>query len=973
MRVPVSRLLALLLTSALVATACADGPTADELLANPVDGTEGSDSSADPDSDDPDEPRSSIIPAATAPEVDDTLLPTDDAYRIGRLDNGLTYLLRSNDNPGSSLDLRLLVNAGSLHQEVPNDGSAHFLEHMLFNGTEAFPANELTTQLQRLGIRFGADVNAVTSYDETVYLLGATTFDPVTPEIAFDVLAEWAARALLEPSQVAAEVGVIRDELRQGRETVDGFIATRLEEIYTEGTPYENRIIIGEAPLVEATTADTLRRFYERWYRPDNMAVVVVGDLSLDDLEAEVVSRFAGLTNPDTPLDQPGIDIDLDPEPVIEIVTHPDNGTDNLSFDIPLPVWDTGTVGGERMTLIESAVAIMLEIRLGEAFQRGDLDLDTEPYFVPFAVSRGLRYYGTNLTAPELDAALDGFSSQLLLAALDGFTDDDVTRVKALLLAGLDDELQTLDSTQDWQYAGELTDHFLAGGPADAAPRRIARQREVIESFTADELTNFWRWILEISGPVVVAIGDDAETLPTARRLGEILDEALPAKTAAAASAIDELMTPPEPAAVTSENRRSTFNGEVEEWTFENGVVVSYQESQITEGSFFVSLESTGGWSTLDTPDASLAGTAVDAVLSSGVGSYGPATLERYLESRNIGLSAGINEWSEAISGSAAESDAEDLFALIHLTMTAPRVDDVALRSVARRAETSLEVAETDPDLRAEELLITLLNGNDERYAPLHSQEEIDALDGAELLEVFRARFGKVDDLHAAIVGDIDAADAFELAARYLGTLPTGEDDSWIDLGVDLPRSEVSGEVTLTAGTANGGVQRVDWTIGQPSAADEVVGVLLSTIITNRITEVIREELGASYGGFATVFADREGPGSLGSFINVDGDPARLDEIRAALDSMLSGLAGDGPTADELQRAVSVTENDFGFVSNGLFLADNLAATRFPTLEVLRLDDRSVVLDGVTVDDIRDMAAALYGDPASVHVAKVLA
>ncbi|MEZ5243592.1 MAG: insulinase family protein [Acidimicrobiales bacterium] len=974
MRIPFLRLLAIILAAALVAVACSDDPTADELVDGATDGLDASDGTdADPDAGaDPEETDPTAIPAATPPEVDGTPLPIDDDYRIGTLDNGLTYLLRSNDSPGASLDLRLLVNAGSLQQETPNDGSAHFLEHMMFNGTEAFPGNELTTQLQRLGIRFGADVNAYTSYDETVYLLGATTFEPSAPDIAFDVLAEWAARATIEPDQVAAEVGVVRDELRQGRETVDGFVVTRFEEIYTEGTPYENHIVIGDAELVEATTAETLRNYYETWYRPDNMAVVVVGDLPLDELESEVVSRFSSLTNPDTPLDRPEVEIELDPEPVTEIITHPDNGIDNLSLDIPLPVWDTGTVGGERMTLIETAVAAMIETRLGEAFQRGDLDFDRQPSFGAFSLNRGLRYYGTNVTAPELDTALDAFMGQLLLAALEGFTDDDVARVRELLVAGLDDELDTLASTQDWQYAGVLSDHFLTGGQADQAERRIARQREIIESFDADELTNFWRWILESSGPVVVAIGDDAATLPTPEQLREVLDNARPAATGDSAVAIDELMEPPEPAATASETTRSTLDGDIEEWTFENGVVVSYQESKIAEGNVSVTLESTGGWSTFENPDASLADAAVDAVLLSGVGPYGPATVERYLESRSIGIDIAIAEWNESINGSAATSDAEDLFALIHLTMTQPRVDDVALRSVARVGEASLELAETNPDVRAQELLTTLLNGDDQRYAGLHSQEEIDALDPGELLDVFSSRFGEVDDLHVAIVGDIAAAAAFDLSARYLGTLPTGDDDTWIDLGVELPTDAVRGEVILGDGTADGGLQRVDWVLGQPNAEDEVVGVLLSTIITNRITEVIREELGASYGGSATVFASHEGPGSIGSYISVDGDPTRLDEIRTALDEVLDELATTGPTADEFGRAVSVTQNDYGFVNNGLFLAANIAATRFPDVDSLQIDERFPILAGVARTDVRDLAAELFADPASVEVAKVL-
>ena len=923
MRIPLLRLLAVVLTGAMIAAACSDNPETealiDEILGADADGDTGTDT--DTDTDDPPD-LDGPIPAATAPDPDDTPLPIDNDFRIGTLDNGLTYLLRSNGTPGGSLDLRLVVDAGSLQQPVGQDGSAHFLEHMLFNGTQAFPGNELTTQLQRLGISFGADINAYTSYDETVYLLGATTFDPTAPEIAFDVLAEWAARATIDPGEVAAEVGVVRDELRQGRESVDGIVFTRFEEIYTEGTPYAGHLVIGDADLVEATSGTTLRAFYDDWYRPDNMAVVVVGDMSLDDMEDAVVARFADIESRSAT--SPGreqVTVALDPNPVAEVIAHPDNGADYLSLDIPLPVWDTGTVGGERMTLIENAVGLMLDSRLGEAFQRGDLDVDQQPFIATFAINRGLRYYGTNLQAPELDVGLEQFMGQLLLAAAAGFTADDVARVQEVMLAALDDELTTLGSTQDFEYATALSTYFLEGAPIDDAENRIARQREVIERFDADELTNFWRWVLQSSGPILIEVGDDANEMPSAEQLLEVLDNAGATGAGAAVEAIDQLMDPPELATASDIRNRDTFEGEVSEWTFENGVVVSHLSTSITDGTFDIVLESTGGWSALDDPDSALASSAVEAVLASGVGPHDAATVERYLESRDIAIAAEIGEVEESMQGTAASSDAEDLFALINLTMTEPRVDAVALRSVARGASTVLEAAETDPDLRASIALGELLTGGDERYDLFLDQADIDTLDGATLLPIFADRFSEVDDLHVAIVGDISFRDAFDLSARYLGTLPVGDGDTWVDLGIEPPTARLTDEVVLTAGTANGGLTRFDWLIGEVDAETEVVSVLLSTIITNRITERIREELGASYGGFAGIELTRAGEAGLSSFIQVDGDPARLGEIQSALDTILLELATVGPSDEEFDRAFQVVDNDYNFVNDALFLS----------------------------------------------------
>jgi zinc protease len=979
MRIPLHRFLAVLLAGALVAAACADDPNLQGILDDAAAPPPAVTIEETPEPQPPEEPAvppadsSTPIPPATAPDPDPTPLPVDADFRIGTLANGLTYMLRSNDTPGGSLDLRLVVDAGSLQQPDGTDGSAHFLEHMMFNGTEAFPGNELTTQLQRLGIDFGADINAYTSYDETVFLLEAPTFDPESAGVAFDVLAEWASRATIDPADVADEIGVVRDELRQGRETVDGIVLSRFEEIYTQGTPYENRGVIGAADEVEGTTASTLRAFYDDWYRPDNMAVVVVGDLSLDDMETAVMQRFSALearSANSPPREQ--VTIALDPAPVVEVITQPDNGTDYLSLDIRLPVWDTATVGGERMTIIEEAVASMLDSRLGEAFQRGDLDLDQPPFIHPFTLNRGLRYYGMNLQAPALDTGLEQFMGQLLRAALDGFSNDDVLRMKEVLLSSLDSELSGIDSTQDSAYAGELTSRFLEGGAIDDAANRIRRQRAVIERLEADELTNFWRWILESSGPIVIEVGDDAADMPNTQRLSEVLDNVRPAAAAASAETIDELMPRPEPAATTDRRTRDTFEGPVEEWTFENGVVVSFQQTTITEGSFDIWLESSGGWSALDDPDSALAGAAVDAIVASGVGAHDTATVERYLESRDIRLAAGIDETEESIRAGAATSDAEALFALLNLTMTQPRVDDVAFRSAQRRSATLLEAADTDPDLRLSEAFTELLYGGDPRYDLLLDQNDIDALDPAVLLSIFRDRFGTVDDLNVAIVGDIDADTAFDLAARYLGTLPRGEADSWVDLGVEPPSTSLTDEIVLSAGTANGGLARIDVLPGRVDGRAEVTSAMLSTIISNRITDTIREALGASYGGFANISINRSGVAGLTSFIQVDGDPERLDEIRGALDAILLGLSTSGPTADEFDRAFQVIANDFNFVSDALFLTSNLAATRFPEQDALQPDDRFAILDSIGRNDIRGLAAALYADPASVEVSKVL-
>ncbi len=970
-----------LLLCALIAAACAQNSTIDEIrnhaaAATPTTSlepqgadTDGSDGSSGSDG--------AARPPVTEPDPDPTPLPIDRDYRIGTLDNGLTYLLRSNDSPGSSLEIRLLVNAGSAQQVDGSDGSAHFLEHMLFNGTEKYPGNELTAQLQRLGIEFGPEVNAYTSMDETVYILSAATSDAGAPEVAFDVIAQWASAATLEPSAVTEEKGVVRDELRQRLESVDGIIANRFNEVYVAGTPYEGHLVIGDADKVEATTPELLRAFYDDWYRPDNMAVVVVGDLPLDELESRVSEYFSDLeARTDTPTPREPIEVQISPEPQAHVVTHPDNSIDNLSLDFPIPAWDTSTVGGSRLALMETAIAIMLDNRLNDAYQLGDLVLEETPFLGEFEVSRELRYFGTNLKAADLADGLEDYMSYLLAAAEDGFSEDEMERMRDTMVSHFNQQLAGLNTTQDSQYANLLSRYWLGGADIDRAQTRIARQRTAVESFTAHELANHWSWLLSISGPIVIAVGANESTLPTTDELLETLANLAPAESAAGATRIDELMSPPPRAQPTETNERSTEHGDVTTWTFDNGVTVSHRHSRVADNVFSLRAASAGGWSTFprDHPGSNTAipAVAVDAVFGGGVGPHDNLALSRFLSTKNVGLLGFIDQSEEGFSGESATRDAEVLFQLLHLYITEPRVDEVAFRTSIDYAEQNLAVNETNADRRATTALLDLIYDGDPAQHRAATQQQLDALDEQTALEIYRARLGRVDDLAVAIVGDIDRATVADLAARYLGSLPAGDSDSWVDLGYQLPTGQQSASVELSEGAADGGMlvfhaQRIELT-----AENRVIANLLQGVINNRIIERIREELGASYGGSASISFRREPEPSIRSIMSISGDPDRLDEIRAVLMEELEALADNGPTADQFEQAHSVVRSDWNFFNNSLLANTDLEAIRFADEDRLTLDNRQELLEEATPADVRALADHLYGTGHWLEVSKVL-
>ena len=949
----------LLLAFALVVAACSER-TPDELAAEydaDLDNILATPGAPDDDSSDPEVDTG--VRAPIPPDPDPTLLALDPELRVGKLDNGLTYYLRDNDAPGGSVDLRLVINAGSSQQEVPDSGSAHFLEHMMFNGTASFPANELDRALQRLGIQFGPELNAFTSYDETIYLLSASTSDAAAIPTAFDVLAEWASAATIDEAEVISERGVVRDELRQGRESVDGIIFDAFEAVYTQGTPYEGHAVIGEPARVESTEAAALRSFYDRWYQPANMAVVVVGDMSVDDMEAFVIDRFSGLTpRGDEHPERSEIKITPDPGAFATIVTHPDNVVDNLSIDIPVTVWDTGTVGGAELVVWETLIADMVTTRLTDAWFAGELQLDQEPWLGEFAINRGLRYFGSNLQSADLAVALEQYLG-LLRGAADGFTNEELDSAIATYGAGLDAREDSSGTIQDRQYAATYANHFLAGTNAEAPSDSVERERRILEGVSPGRLADHWAWMLQAGGPIIVAIGADEATLPSAADMLRIAESTVGAARSEAAGSIDQLMDRPDGIDPSNSESRSNSEGTVNTWEFANGATVVFLPTTISEGSVALLAESIGGYSGLEAGTAALVGVATDAVSQSGVGDATPGQLDRFLADKSVSLAPFIASETEGFSGSSTSDDVETLFQLLHLLITSPRIDDTGFASAIANGEILQQAVESDAATAASLALTELIYQGD-FHSWIPSDTQLDAATPTTLLELYNSRLGTVDDLIVSITGDIDADVIEDIARRYIGTLPAGTDDTFVDTRPTMLAGIEARDVTLPEGTANGGIEMLwsseqDWT-----DSTATVALVLETIINTRIVETVREELGASYGGFASVSLITVPDTRISGYIAIDGDPSRLDEIRATVLRELAELALVGPTADELGRAVSIISSNYEFVDNFLFISENLELERNPDTDIITTSRRSNLLSDVRASDVRSLAGVVF-------------
>ena len=891
--------------------------------------------------------------------------------QVGTLDNGLTYYLRSNAVPGTSLSLRLVVDAGSLHESEAGLGTAHFLEHMMFNGTEEYPGNQVVEELRVLGVEFGPDVNAYTTYDSTVYELDLLTSQPGAVDTAFGILSQWAHAATLDEADVIAERGVIRDEMRLRTETGAGVITGVFDHAYVAGTPYDGRYPIGAAESVESMTSETLRDFYETWYVPSNMAVVAVGDLPVDELEGLVAEYFGAIAVTEAP-PAPDTSSPINPEPVYFTATSPSQGYSYMSLDLRTPDWDAETAEGERMQLMEALISLMMDARLQDAYEQGFLSQLDPTKWITFSYTEGLRYYGTNLRADNLSVALGDFWSMVLSLADAGFSDDDVERAAEVVRTDLDFELQSLGTRQDAQWAGLYVSHFLEGADIGTVADRAARVDALLAGIQPEELTEHFRSIIGAAPPILIAVGADVSEVPTVAEMQAAIEGASPGPVPERTVEITALMEAPAPVDAASEGPVEAIEGAYR-WTFANGATVVFVPTEIAEAQVDMRAVSQGGWSTMQPGERALTGRlAVRAVRQSGVGGLSPSQVERLLDEHNVTVAPFIGETQEGFSGSAAAVGIETMFQMLHLLVTAPQVEDQALAEVVQVGEIILLLAGADPGWRTGIAYIQARHPDTyEWFDPVAPQEALDALTAGSLLDRYRQRLGKVDDLVVAVAGDADQATVEHLARTYVGTLPAGEPDTYTDRRSTEPAGVVRREIVLPPDDRNTGVEINFEALLEVDVALEVAAHALETILDARLNAEARERLGVSYSASAdvVVFMTPE-PGVTGR-LEASGDPTAIDGIHTVILEILADMVANGPNPDEWAEALAVLNAEFSQTANADYLQAVLRRAYAADTELPTPDRLLAELAELQPADVQALADALFDLDQRIEIVAV--
>jgi len=859
---------------------------------------------------------------AVSPAAADTVLPRDPSVVVGQLDNGVTYYIRANAEPRQRAALRLVVNAGSVLEDDNQRGLAHFVEHMAFNGTEAFAKNDLVHYLESIGMRFGPELNAYTGFDETVYMLQLPTDDPQTVETGIRILAEWASAMMFEGEEIERERGVVLEEWRQGR-GAGARLFDRQAPVLFAGSKYADRLPIGDRQVLETFAHDTLRRFYDTWYRPDLMAVVAVGDIEPETARRLIRDSFGSMSSLAEPSPRSAHPIPSQAGTRFVIATDPEATATTATLFKLMPPERLDRESDYRRRLVGALADAMINQRLGE------LTRSAEPPFIGAGAGGGRLVRDAQVWSLSMRAREGGLGVgwPALLAEAErvrrhGFTPGELEREKKALLRGIQKAWAERETTRSAAFAGEYVRSFLTGEPFPGIEYELGLYHRFVPGITLEEINQLAADRLEDGSRVVTvsAPAAGAAVLPDETELRAGLEHVRglalePWQDRVGATEL--ISSPPTGGRVVSEAEVPELG--VVDWRLSNGVRVLVKNTDFKADQVVVTAFSPGGHSLVSDQEHVAAMTAASVVGSGGVGELDFIQLQKYLADKDVQMAPSISELEEGFRGGASPEDLETMFQLMYLYVTAPRRDPTAFAAIEQRWQGYVENRLARPEAELADRVTCLLSNDHFRRRPW-SMELLGELDLGTSFGVFVDCFADLGDLTMVIVGAVDLEQLRPLVETYLGSLPSsGRTESWRDIGVEYP----TGVVTETVERGLEPKARVELIFtgdAEWSRQTRFQLMALVDVLRIRLREVLREDRGGTYGVALRGGMDRIPRQRFRVTIGFGCDPERVDELVGDVFREIESLAADGVDTTVLakvqeqhrrQRELDLRDNRF--------------------------------------------------------------
>lgn len=892
-----------------------------------------------------------------------TPLPIDQDVRVGKLPNGLTYFIRHNEQPKERANFYIVQRVGSMQEEDNQSGLAHFLEHMAFNGSRHFPGKGMINYLENIGVKFGSELNAYTSFEETRYTIKDA---PVSDKSVIDscvlILRDWSDGIALLEEEIDNERGVIQEEWRQSEDGNMRTLTTMLERTFPD-LRYGHRLPIGSMDVVRNFTYQELRDYYHKWYRPDLQGLVIVGDVDVDYVEQKIKETFADMPAPVNPAERVYLQVPDRTEPLSIVVTDPETTRTMVSFSYSfdaMPQEVKASVAGIATNYVNYIISSMLNSRFSEISQKPDAP------FVYAGASIG-SVLGFILTEDEIsftaiahegriEEALYSIVAEMKRAKEHGFTVAEYERAKAELVSAYENLLNSKANRTNSSYADEYSDYFTSGGYIPGIEVEYQLMDQMSQGFTVDLINQYYQNYTEPNNLVVTLMAQEKEGVkyPSESELLDMYNKALEQEVTAYTdefAGVELMESLPEPGKLLSEQSDLKFGATL--WTFDNGAKVYVLPTEhkkndiriygVSHGGYIQYADQIGSINTRASKQYSTLG---------GLANFSATDLTKVLAGKTASASAGVSELKEWVNGSSSEKDIETMFQLVYLNMTSVRSDKEAFDAAIQKSKAMLKASDADPLTKFWTNVPRLLYPNNDLNYRLE-EEDLDQIDYAQMMEAYKSRFANASDFVFFVVGSFDKEQILPLVTRYIGGLPgnhTTEPDQSDKASLKSKESNQI-KMELTANNPMGLSMGVYVNDGTYALKENMVVEILCEVLSQQFFKSIREDEGGTYGVAVQGGTGRTGEQTVLIFFQTN--PEQLDHLNAKVKDELNKVVDGSINIDEyfnktkLNMKKSYDDNQH---ENSYWM--NVLVDYFHANENNH-DNYIETLDSITTDDVR--------------------
>lgn len=838
-------------------------------------------------------------------------LPTDSAVRIGKLDNGLSYYIRHNEQPKQRCDFHIAQAVGAVLEEDNQNGLAHFLEHMAFNGTQHFHGKGILNYFESIGVSFGGNINAYTSIDETVYRLSdVPTIREGIIDSALLVMHDWACGLLLLPEEIEAERGVIREEWRT-RNNANGRMNKEIRAKLYPNSQYGKRDVIGDTAVINNFEYQALRDYYHKWYGPDNQAIIVVGDIDVDAIEAKIKALWADVPERENRGERPLYTVNFNTQPVVAIAKDPETQQTNISIEYlreELPEIVRGTKVEFSMNVIHNLISQMLSKRFDKLTLQPEAPIVGMRtfYYKPFKLREDFKAVCVAKEGQETEAL------QMLLEQLEkmrryGFTNAELELAKNATLNFYEKSYNERNTRKNQALAREYIRNFTHQETIPGIEWEYEFIKLLLPTLTLDAVNKVAAdYILPNPGIAIMGADKPGVHIPDEATILTMLKDAETMAIAAPEEkVIDTELVKKVPKA--GKIKKVVHNEELDatEITLKNGIKIAIKKTDFKNDEILFSAASAGGKSLIATEDLPSATLATDIIEFMGLGDFSYTDLQNALSGKTVSLNAYISSYSEGFTGSSSVKDFETLLQLLYLSFTSPRRDEEAYQTLINMLNNQL----VNKDKNHKAIFrdsVSMMVGNHSERVILMNPNTLERVSLDKAMAITQQRFANPADFMYVFVGNIDPDDnaVREALCQWLGGLKTSKKrESFHDTGIRVPKGDVKNYFTreMQINTATNRVQYTSYDIPY-SLENDITMSIIGKILFTRYLESIREREGGSYGVSCNGTMSRKPVAQAILTMQFDTDPEKQDKLIKIIHEEVQTIVKDGPRADDLQK-----------------------------------------------------------------------